>query len=131
MLACRPMSSAPCAPRLASVALLILFVLTLAPPAVGDDEPLTLAAALAEARGANASLPMPALDVNIAESRRLEAEAERRAHFSLEGDVLYAPESSYDVAKTNVGDERVQLVARRTLLDGGAKTAALQRAAAD
>lgn len=93
--------------------------------------PLTLEDALKEARAANARLPLPALDVAAANEKRNEARAARWLKVALDGDFILAPPSGYDPIVTNLGEERIQVVARQPLYDGGALKAAMQRAEAD
>ena len=90
--------------------------------------PLTLDQALAQARQANAQLPVAALDQGIAEQRRREAEAQRRVVVSAEGELWLAPTGGYDPTVTDSGDERLQVIAEKTIYDGGA-LAARQRQA--
>jgi outer membrane protein TolC len=94
------------------------------------DEPLTLAQALVEAHTANARLPVPAMDVDIAREHIREARAELWLKVSVDGDIIYAPSSGYDGAVSNLGEVRLQLVGQQPLLDGGGKKAALARARA-
>jgi outer membrane protein TolC len=100
-------------------------------PSAPPDASLTLAEALEIARAANAELPVAALDVQIAEQRRLEAEAVRRVHLALDGDVVYAPPDGYDPVVTNSGEERLQLAAGKLLYDGGAAMAGVRQATAE
>jgi outer membrane protein TolC len=94
------------------------------PPAITLDQ------ALARARAANARLPVPALEVQIARERIREARSERWLQLAVEGDFVYAPEPGYDPILTNLGEERLQAVARQPLLDGGARRAAVVAAQA-
>ena len=97
---------------------------------VSGQSPLLLEDALREARAANARLPVRAYDVSVAREKRSEALAERWLKVALEGDFLYAPENGYDPALTNLGDARLQAVARQPLYEGGALKAAAARAEA-
>jgi outer membrane protein TolC len=93
--------------------------------------PLTLDQAIAGARQANAQLPVVALDRGIAEQRQREAAAQRRVIVSAEGDVWIAPASAYDPIVTNLGEERLQVIAEKTIYDGGALAARQQQAQAE
>ena len=95
------------------------------PAAISLDE------ALAEARTANATLPVPALDEQIADQRQREAAAQRRWLLWLDGDLQVAPTPGYDPVVTNLGEERLQVAAEKTLYDGGALAAQAARAAAE
>jgi outer membrane protein TolC len=94
------------------------------------QSPLSLQQALAEARMANARLPLQAYDVSLAVERRGQAVAEQWLKVALEGDFLYAPASGYDPGLTNLGDARLQVVARQPLYAGGALKAGVTRAEA-
>jgi len=98
--------------------------------AAAAQSPLSLQEALAEARLANARLPLQAYDVSLAVERRGQAMAERWLKVALEGDFLYAPASGYDPVMTNLGDARLQVVARQPLYAGGAIKAGVTRAEA-
>ncbi|HKC11222.1 MAG TPA: hypothetical protein VKI41_04095, partial [Vicinamibacteria bacterium] len=63
-------------------------------------DPLTLEEALAQAQAANARLPIAAREVEVSRQKEREARAERWLKVSLEGDVIYAPPSSYDATVT-------------------------------
>ena len=91
---------------------------------------LSLEEALREARAANARLPVRAYEVSVAREKRSEALAERWLKVALEGDFLYAPANGYDPALTNLGDARLQAVARQPLYEGGALKATAARAEA-
>ena len=93
-------------------------------------EPVTLGQALTEARAANAKLPIPAFDVAIAREKLKEARAERWLKVAVEGAFIYAPPSGYDPVVTNAGEFKLQAVGRQPLYDGGARRAAVARAAA-
>jgi outer membrane protein TolC len=99
--------------------------------AVRGQSSLRLEDALAEARAANARLPLPALDVAAATERRNEARAAKWLRVALESDFILAPPSGYDPILTNLGEFRLQAVARQPIYDGGALKAADQRADAD
>ncbi len=92
---------------------------------------VTLDDALAEARAANARLPLPAFDVAVAREKRTETRAERWLKVAVEGDFVYAPPSGYDPVVTNLGEFRLQAVGRQPLYDGGARRAAVARADAE
>jgi outer membrane protein TolC len=95
------------------------------------QQPLTLEDGLKEARAANARLPLPALDVAAANEKRNEARAARWLKVALDGDFILSPPSGYDPILTNLGEERIQVVGRQPLYDGGALKAATQKAEAD
>jgi outer membrane protein TolC len=97
----------------------------------GAQQPLTLEDALKEARAANARLPLPALDVAAANEKRNEARAARWLRVALDGDFILSPPSGYDPIVTNLGEERIQVVGRQPIYDGGALKAATRRAEAD
>jgi outer membrane protein TolC len=97
----------------------------------GEDQPLTLDAALAEARAANARLPVAAIDVDVSREKIREARAELWLKVAMEGDFIYSPASSYDPAVTNTGELRAQLIGRQHLFDGGGRRAVVRRAEAD
>jgi outer membrane protein TolC len=92
-------------------------------------EPVTLEAALREARAANAHLPLPALDLAMASEREKEARAEQWLKVAIEGDFVYAP-PGYAEPLTNLGNARLQAVVRQPLYAGGALKAAVERAGA-
>jgi outer membrane protein TolC len=99
--------------------------------AVIAEDPMTLEDVLRESRAANARLPMPAIDVEIAREKESEARAERWLKVAVEGDFLYAPPNGYDPAITNAGEARLQLVGRQPVYDGGARSAAVLRGEAE
>ena len=92
---------------------------------------MTLEDVLRESRAANARLPMPAIDVEIAREKESEARAERWLKVAVEGNFLYAPPNGYDPAITNAGEARLQLVGRQPVYDGGARRAAVLRGEAE
>ncbi len=49
----------------------------------------------------------------------------------MEGDFLYAPPGAYDPIVTNLGEERLQVIARQPIYDGGARRAELAQTDAD
>jgi outer membrane protein TolC len=100
------------------------------PTAAVAADALTLDDALREAHAANARLPVAALDVDIAREAVRETRAERWLKVALEGDLTIAPSSGYDTALTDGGVERIQVVGRQPLLDGGSRRAAIARAEA-
>ncbi len=124
---CRPMRIAAC--------LLLSLALAGATVAVAAETEalprISLDQALAAARSANASLPVAALDAEMAAARQRAAEAQRRWLGVLEGGLVLAPESGYDPVMTNLGEERLQVAAEKTLYDGGALAAEARRAAAE
>ena len=93
-------------------------------------DPLTLDEALREGHAANARLPVAALDVDISREALREARAERWLKVALEADLTVAPPSGYDTALSDGGVERLQLVARQPLIDGGSRLGAVARAEA-
>ncbi len=115
------------------IALLTTLVLGLAAGggATVGPERLTLDEALARARQANAELPVAALDPRIARQKLREAQAQRRTILSSDGELWIAPASGYDTTVTDQGDERLQVVAERTVYDGGGLAAQERRARAD
>ena len=96
----------------------------------GAADGLTLEEALSQAQAANARLPIAAREVEVSRQKEREARAERWLKVSLEGDVIYAPPSSYDATVTNLGEERFQVIGRQPLYDGGSRRAAVLRAQA-
>ena len=99
-------------------------------PSPREPEPLTLESALSLARAANAHLPPAEAEVASAREKEAEARADRWLKVSVEGDFIYAPRGSYDPILTNLGEERLQLVARQPVTEGGAHRAAIARAGA-
>lgn len=97
-------------------------------PLPQSNSALTLDHAIAVARVANAGLPVAALEVQIGEEARREAEAVRRVQLALTGDFVFAPPNGYDPVLTNGGEERFQLSAGKLLYDGGASAAAIRQA---
>lgn len=93
------------------------------------NEPLTLEAALQLAHQTNARLPVARLDVEMAQHAQAEIRARQKLRLLIDGDVIYSPPNSYDTALTDSGEERLQLAAERTLLDGGARAAERKLAA--
>ncbi len=106
-------------------------VSALASPPLASASALSLVAALERAEAHNARLPVAALDTRIAEARHREAEAGRRLKLGVEGDLIVAPANGYDPVVTNLGEERLQVVAEHPLLDGGALAAATRQARAE
>ena len=108
-----------------------VLALVVAGPSAGQvEEPLTLEKAIAEALAANARLPIPALDVSLAAEREREARAEQWLKVALESDFIYAP-PGYSAAITNLGEARLQGVARQPIYAGGALKAGVDRARAN
>ncbi len=104
--------------RLRAGALLSAALTALWPARARCDQPLTLQAALREARAANARLPVARMDVESGQARIREARAELWPALSGEGDLRYAtPASAYP---NNGSEERLELFARGPLYDGGA-----------
>ncbi len=93
--------------------------------------PMTLEDALRIAHQANARLPLPSFDVSSARERLAIAVADKWLRIAVEGDFLYAPASGYDPVLTNLGDARLQVVARQPIFAGGALKAGVERADAD
>ncbi len=93
--------------------------------------PISLEAALAAARSANAALPVADYDTRIAQQRRREAEAMRRLQVHLDGDLWVAPAPGYDPVITNLGEDRLQIGVEKPLYDGGALRAGAAQARAD
>jgi outer membrane protein TolC len=106
-------------------------LLIFAPCAVRAQSPVTLEEALAEAHAANASLPVSAFEVTIAQEKRNEARAERWLKVAIEGDFIYAPPSGYDPVVTNLGEFKLQAVGRQAIYDGGNRRAAVAKADAE
>jgi outer membrane protein TolC len=109
---------------------MILFLCGLLLAAV-PPTPMTLDEALRLAHEANARLPQAVLERESAEEKIREARAERWMKVAIDGDFLYAPPGGYDPVVTNAGEARLQITAKQPLLDGGARRAALSKAAAD
>lgn len=113
-------------------ALLTCLLLGLSAGAGGAATPgLTLDQALARAHEANALLPVAALEPRIAEQRVREAQAQRRVILSADGDLWVAPGNGYDVVVSNRGEERLQVVAEKTIYDGGGLGAQERKARSD
>src|SRR5262249_17674506 len=93
--------------------------------------PLTLEEALRIAHQANARLPLPSFEVSSARERLAIAVADKWLRIAVEGDFLYAPASGYDPVLTNLGEARLQVVARQPIFAGGALKAGVERADAD
>ncbi len=91
---------------------------------------MSLERALAEARAANARLPLPALEMTVAIEKEKEARAERWLKVAVEGDFIYAPYPGYSPIVTNLGDARLQAVVRQPVYSGGALRAGVDRARA-
>lgn len=111
----------------ASPSLLFLAAVASAQPA----ERISLESALTLARQANARLPPAATDVAVARAAEARARADRWLKVALEGDFLVAPRHEYDPILTNLGEERLQLVGRQPIYEGGARHAAIDRAGAE
>jgi outer membrane protein len=113
----------------AGAATAALVVALAAAPQIAADEPLTLERAIAEALAANARLPLPALEISLADEKNREARAERWLKVALEGDFIYAP-PGYSAAITNLGEARLQGVVRQPIYAGGALKAGVAKAEA-
>ena len=113
----------------AGAATAALVVALAAAPRIVAEEPLTLERAIAEALAANARLPLPALDISLADEKNREARAERWLKVALEGDFIYAP-PGYSAAITNLGEARLQGVVRQPIYAGGALKAGVAKAEA-
>jgi outer membrane protein TolC len=102
--------------RLLAVALAMATLLA-ASEAQAED-PLTVDAAVRQARAANARLPLAAADVAIARERVREARARRWLQVSVEAGARYAPsQAGYG---TDVNGENAQVVAHQPIYAGGA-----------
>lgn len=112
---------------------LLLALLLAVPLPRADAAParLSLSAALAEARRANARLPVADAEARLAAARLREARARRGTALRGEGELWLAPAGGYDTTVTDQGDARLQIVAEKTLYDGGALRAREQEARAD
>ena len=96
------------------------------------EAPLTLERALAEASAHNARLPVAEMEVAVSEQQARAARGGRLPRFSVESDFQVAPPGfgyGSGGAASIAGEERLQLVGKETLYDGGALRA--QVAAAD
>jgi outer membrane protein TolC len=99
--------------------------------AASQGAPLTLAEALAEARAANARLPVAAMDVKVTEGQVRSARGQLRPRIGLQSDLQVAPRNfGYSSSGTAVGEERLQLTASEGLYAGGARHAAIAGAEA-
>ncbi|HEX5436157.1 MAG TPA: TolC family protein [Gemmatimonadaceae bacterium] len=94
---------------LRGVAVLALFARSAA-----AQQPLSLDDALRQARAANASLPVAALNVRIAQARLREQRGRLYPRVLLDGDVHAGAPQSYGTS-----DARLQLIAADTLFGGG------------
>ena len=92
--------------------------------------PLTLDSALSAARARNLALPIAAQERAAASEDVRIADAERFLTAAIEGDFVYAPRGAYDPAATNLGEERLQLLARQPIWSGGETRAHRRRARA-
>ena len=93
--------------------------------------PITLDAALAEARAANARLPVAAMDVTAGEEQVRSARGQLLPKLGLQGDLQLAPRGfGYSSSGSAVGEERLQLTASQSLYRGGALRAAVAGAEA-
>lgn len=88
--------------------------------------PLTLEAALLEAREANARLPVVAMDVKAGEERLRSARGRLLPMLGVQSDLQMAPPGfAYNPTAAFVGEERLQLSATESLYEGGALRAAI------
>jgi outer membrane protein TolC len=94
---------------------------------VAGQEPVTLERALAEARAANARLPISALQAATATQRVREARSLLGPQVAVEGDLRYGPGHPYGI---DVGEDRLQAVLRQPLYSGGERTALIEAAEA-
>lgn len=109
---------------------LALFAWAAAGPARAEP-PLTVDQAVEAARAANALLPVARAGAEIGAAGVREARAARWPALSLEGGARYAPPSaSYNAAVGPIGEDRLRLLLRQPLYDGGARSARLQAAEA-
>ena len=93
--------------------------------------PLTLDAALAEARVANARLPVAAMEVTAGEEQARSARGQLLPKLGLQSDLQLAPRGfGYSSSGSAVGEERLQLTASESLYRGGALRAAVAGAEA-
>jgi outer membrane protein len=100
--------------------LVALALLSRAAPA---EPPLTLEQALAEAAERNARLPVAEMDVKASQQQVVAARGALLPRLSVDSAVQVAPQDfSYGSggASTVAGEERLQIVGRETLYDGGA-----------
>ncbi|TMB00929.1 MAG: hypothetical protein E6J64_20110, partial [Deltaproteobacteria bacterium] len=87
------------------------------------EPPLTLEQALAEAAARNARLPVSEMDVAASQQQLVAARGARLPRLSVESTLQVAPpDLSYGTggASSFAGEERLQIVGRQTLYDGGA-----------
>src|SRR5260370_4087550 len=101
-------------------------------PAVWQAVPgVTLEAALAEARAANARLPVAAMDVKATEEQARTARGQLLPRLGVLSDLqLASPNFGYSSGGSPVGEERLQLVAAESLYSGGALQAGVAGAEA-
>jgi outer membrane protein TolC len=108
-------------------------LLTLLAAASGSPArpPLTLEAALAEARQANARLPVAAFEVKANEEQVRSARGQLLPRLGIQSDLQVAPPGlGYAGPGTATGEERLQLVAMESLYSGGALRANIAAAEA-
>src|SRR3989442_12401089 len=101
----------------------VLLVAVALPHVARADLPLTLEQALAEAVARNARLPVAEMDVAASQQGVLAARGALLPRLSVESTVQVAPpDFSYGAggASSIAGEERLQIVGRETLYDGGA-----------
>ncbi len=105
--------------------LLLLLAVSQASPQV------TLEAALAEARAANARLPVAAMDVKATEEQARTARGQLLPKLGVLSDLQLASRTfGYSSGGSPVGEERLQLVAAESLYSGGALQAGVAGAEA-
>jgi outer membrane protein TolC len=114
-------------------AIVVAGLLTLAPgrllaqpPAAATPPPLTLDAALNEARACNAELPVARLEVAKAEARVAQARGLREPAFSLDADLHSGAPEAYAAS-----EGFFRLTGRMPLYDGGELRAGQQRSLAE
>lgn len=112
--------------RTAMVAISALaWVLCAASGVAASGNALTLDEAMAEARAANAALPVSKLGISVAEQEVREADASKWPEVGVGGDVHDGSPEAY-----TGGDARLQLAAGLPLLDGGRRGSERRAAAA-
>src|SRR5712692_1184040 len=94
-----------------------LFLVLLA----ANAPPVALEAALAEARAANARLPVAAMEVKATEEQARSARGQLFPKLGVQSDLLLAPRRfGYSSSGSPVGEERLQLVGTQSVYSGGA-----------
>ena len=108
---------------LRNIAPMGLILLSFFSCAAQADVPLTLEQALAEAAAHNARLPVAEMDVAASQQQEVAARGALLPRLSVESTLQVAPpDLSYGTggAASFAGEERLQIVGRETLYDGGA-----------